>query len=156
MYLGIKYHWGDHFNKITPIYSELEIPQLDKSKYDAIEVNHMDKADEVYVPEIVVEDKSVLFVESMNKKQVIEFCKDLLSKTIKDEIQLELAVTNCVVSNYQDSYQNSFTVDEAEKRKKLRQIATKKCSSELNHIKTDSEIEKQLLMGICVSDELSR
>ena len=33
----------------------------------------MDKADEVYVPEIVVEDKSVSFVESMNKEHVIEF-----------------------------------------------------------------------------------
>ena len=156
MYLGIKYHWGDHFNKKAPIYSELEIPQLDKSKYDAIEVNHMDKADEVYVPEIVVDDKSVSFVESMNKEQVIVLCKDIFSKTIKGEIQLELAVTNCVVSNYQDSYQNVLTADGAIKRKKLRQIATKKCSSELNHIKTYSVIEKQLLIGICVSDELSR
>ena len=67
-----------------------------------------------------------------------------------------LTVTNCVLSKYQDSYQNVFTADEAIKRKKWRQIATKKCSSELNLIKTYSVIEKQFLIGICVSDELSR
>ena len=43
--------------KNPPVYSELQIPQLDKSKSDAIEANHNDTADEEYVPEIVIGDK---------------------------------------------------------------------------------------------------
>ena len=156
MYLGIKYHWGDYINEKSPIYSELQIPHLDKSKPDAFDANHIDTADEEYVPEIVAGDKIHSFVESMTKEQIVALCKNLHRKMIKDKLQMELAVTNCVVSNYQDSYRNVLTGDEAIKRNKLRQFATKKCSSELNHIKTDSVIEKKLLIGICVSDGLSR
>ena len=156
VYLGIKYQWGDYFNEKSPVYSELQIPQLDKSKYDAIEAKYIAKVDEEFVPEIVDADKSVSFVESMNKEQIIGICKNLLSKSIKDKLQLELAVTNCVMSNYQDSYQSVFTGDEAIKRNKLHQLATKKCRLGLGHLKTDTVIEKQLLIGICVSDGLSR
>ena len=74
------------YNEKSPIYSELQIPQLDKSKSDAIEANHIDTADEEYVPEIVVGDKIHSFVESMTKEQIVDLCKNLHRKMIKDEI----------------------------------------------------------------------
>ena len=109
VYLGIKYHWGDYINVKSPRYSELQITQLDESKSDAFDANHIDTEDEEYVPEIVVGDKNHSFVESLNKEQIVDLCKNLHRKTIKDELQMDLAVTNCVVSNYQDSYQNVLT-----------------------------------------------
>ena len=91
----------------------------------------------------------------MNKEQITEHCINLLSQSIKDTLTLELATVNCVVSNFQETFQNinSEPVKESINKKRVLQ---EQCRLEYNRSPQYSLLEKQLLIGICISDNLNR
>lgn len=148
--LGIKYHWGDFFSDNAKPVIELDIPE----KLKTINVkNNQDQSENTYSPEIIKGSKSESLVSGMNKEQVEKACSYLLIKTSKDDLLLELAIANCVVSNFQDSYQEASNNKSSETIKKKTYIG---CSRNINPLQQYSTMEKQLLIGICVSDSISQ
>ncbi len=108
-------------------------------------------------PEIVKNNTDSTLLISMNKGQITEHCINLLSKDLKDDLTLELATVNCVVSNFQQTFQNSrkHNNDLEAGLKKKRLLFNQQCKQQYNQSSQNSMLEKQLLMGICVSDKLN-
>ena len=149
MFLGIKYHWGDYLRITQSVSNELLIP--DKTENTIIDqVNLISVSQNKFTAEIVKGDRSFHLIEVMNKEQVTVQCMRLLSKTIVDNLLLDLAVANCVVSNYQEIIQ-----DVAQRNSNYSRFI-KKCNLEFNQQAEYSTLEKQLLVGICVSDNLTQ
>lgn len=157
IYLGINYHWGD-FLKTTPATSSvLPIPEKIESTLTTFDVNQSDSSTEYnFNPEIIDTGKSNSILESMNKEQMAEHCTKLLSKQIIDPLTLELATVNCVMSNFEETYQNSNNLDDKATLVTQKNIElNKQCSADYNQGIKYSAIEKELLIGICVSDRLN-
>ena len=155
IYLGVKYHWGDHLKTVPDASIELSIPdkKLTDINIQIVEGNNSNFFD----PEIVLNNTDSTLITSMNKEQITEHCINLLSKGLKDPLTLELATVNCVVSNYQPTFQNSKKLNNdleaGLKKKKL--LFNQQCKQQYNQSSQNSMLEKQLLVGICVSDKLN-
>ena len=156
IYLGIKYHWSDYLkadkaNNISP----LIIPPISNDNLNNPQLSHINSLEtEVFKPEIIplndpLSDKGDM-ITSMTKDQVELHCKSLLNRSIKNNDQLSLAVVNCIVSNYQEPLQSVYETSYLRKKKRLR-IA---CQKQFIHAKY-SKIEKQLLIGMCISDKIT-
>jgi len=108
--------------------------------------------DAKFNPEII-EDNNQSVLDSMTKGQIAEHCSSLLSKQINDSVTLELATVNCVMSNYQETFQNINEQDKNSALAAQKKNKTKKyCARQIQHNKQLTSIEKELLIGICVSD----
>jgi len=157
IYLGIKYHWSDYLkpNKSKNI-STLEIPAISNnitSKINKTNFNNHNLIEaEIFKPEIIHLSQNNDLISSMNKDQVELHCKTLLRKSITNNEQLNLAVINCIVSNYQESLQTINDTSYLKKKEKLRQTCQKQFVDTRNY----SNIEKQLIIGICTSDRLTQ
>ena len=155
IYLGVKYHWGDHFKKTSPISMELDIPAQNDAANNNRVVSNNDANS--FDPKIVQGSSASSLIDSMNKEQINEYCINLLSKELKDTLSLELASVNCVLSNFQETFQNSNVQNnhnEVEIQNK-KSLFKQECDQELTQSKKYTAIEKQLLIGICVSDRLN-
>ena len=154
IYLGIKYHWSDYLKADkSSIVSTLEIPPINSNSNNKPDFNNKKRVEpETFTPEIIplVEDNDL--ISSMNKDQVELHCKSLLSKSIKNSDQLNLAIINCIVSNYQESHQTINDKSYMQKKEKISQICQQQFISNNNY----SNLEKQLLVGICISDRLTQ
>lgn len=154
IYLGVKYHWVDHFNKSSGFAIELEIPA--KKNIDTNNLS-LDKPKDPFAPDIIQNNTSNAALDSMNKEQITEQCENLLSRELKDPLTLELATVNCVVSNFQETFQNvkvqkNVIEDQLKKKKSIYQ---RQCNQQFIQSTQYSIIEKQLLIGICVSDKIN-
>lgn len=152
IYLGVKYHWGDHLKKEPDSSIELSIPQKEPSIKEVVITEGQNVGG--FEPEIVKTNELNSLLSSMNKEQITEHCINLLSQSIKDALTLELATVNCVVSNFQEAFQNANYELDAESQNKKRQIQ-EQCRLQYNQSPQYSLLEKQLLIGVCVSDKLS-
>jgi len=154
IYLGIKYHWSDYLkdNKSSNIIS-LTIPVKPNisNKKTIGDIRSVDQQD-LFKPDILSVKQKGDLISSMNKDQVTQHCKSLLSKAIQNSDQLNLAIVNCVVSNYQEMLQ---TINDSSYLQK-RQTVYKRCQQQFAHDRKYSSIEIQLLVGICTSDSLSQ
>lgn len=153
--LGVKYHWGDYFKKGPSASMELNIPDENKSakNINAIEV----KGANSYLPELVQESNSSSLIDSMNKEQITEHCINFLSRDIKNPLNLELASVNCVLSNFQETFQILNIKDkqsEVELTKK-RLLLEQECVRSLIPNSKNTSIENQLAIGMCISDKLN-
>ena len=154
IYLGIKYHWSDYLkpNKSNNI-SSLKIPPISNNSKNNINFNnHNSIQAELFKPEIIPISQNNDLISSMNKNQVEIHCKSLLRKSITNSQQLNLAVVNCIVSNYQESLQTINDTSYIQKKEKLRKACQQQFVNSYNY----SNIEKQLLIGICTSDRLTQ
>jgi len=151
IYLGVKYHWGNQFNISEEHSLELKIPIKVVTDNSDINVN---KTKNPYAPEIINNNVESTLISSMNKEQIAEQCINLLSKDIKDNIALELATVYCVVSNYQETYQTENSQNSAELQR-MKVVFSKECKDQFNQSNQYSLVEKQLLIGICISDKLN-
>ena len=152
IYLGINYHWGKYLKGDEGSTVTLSIPE--KAEVDP-DISNSSKV-VTYSPELLQSNSANALLDSMNKEQMTEHCVNLSSKQIKDPLLLEIATVNCVVSNYQETFQNIKKAYAGSKHspQKERQLRSK---CRLQYI-TNNEytvIEKELLIGICVSDNLS-
>jgi len=153
IFLGINYHWGDYLKPEPKPSTELSIPE---KSYTNETVDKVTSKIVVYNPEIVDSKIDNALLDSMNKEQIAEHCINLLSKNISDEVTLELATVNCVMSNYQETFQNSQSSADELKSAQLKQLKLKRqCTSEYQQINQLSQIDRELLIGICVSDRMN-
>jgi len=151
IYLGINYHWG--VKPSSKPSNELVIPE--KVKAD-IAVDKSDISKSNYSPEIIISKNENALLDSMNKEQITEHCANLLSREYKDQITLELATVNCVMSNYQETFQNLKSSDDKIYNDHQKQLLLKKqCIKDHNQKKEYSLIDRELLIGMCVSDRMN-
>ena len=107
VYLGMEYHWIG-FNKNDKGKNiELKIPEraqtlASKSSDNFSQHNNVVTANEEgsFQPQIMQTARSSSLVTHMTKMQVTESCTQLLTKKIADVELLELAIGDCVLSNY--------------------------------------------------------
>lgn len=155
IYLGIKYHWVDHFKTNSDGSIELSLPdkKIVEPNVNADQANNSNLFD----PEIIKNNTSDTVLISMNKEQITEHCINLMSKELKDPLLLELATVNCVMSNHQETFQEKKELSNNLKVKmnKNKLLFNQQCRNTFNQNTQASALEKQLLVGICVSDKLS-
>ena len=154
VYLGMKYHWVEIFqNKANKI--ELNIPTQSKviGGFNNIKVEGSPKD---FQPSLIQgkEQEASAQLAEMTKEQIAERCQQLFKKTAMDKGLRELAVGDCVVSIFREK--NSLRSPQNRETQIKRQNATQQCQRTINKTKFSNEIEKQLLLGICVSDKLNR
>lgn len=155
IYLGIKYHWGDHLKTDKPVVIELSIPKKSAQQENTLTTEV--KTINTNEFNIIKDGETSTLISSMNKEQIAEQCIKLLSRTISDKLALELATVNCVVSNYQETFQdNTITDEQAKIAKSKKTILRKQCQQQYLPQKTYSAIESQLLIGMCVSDRFNQ
>jgi hypothetical protein len=161
VYLGMKYHWIGFYpddNKNM----ELTIPDSPAmlNTNNSTNVNsEMNQASEEFQPQIIQSVRFSTAVSNLNKEQIRESCTSLLRRTILNVGLLELAVGDCVISNYRDSIREIDVNTESLSSAKNGQVQIQKnnsknaCIRRLNHKNYSNEVEKQLLLGICMSRE---
>ena len=155
IFLGLKYHWVSylHTEKVE-LKKTLELPENEQSfsQSNVIQVEEV----ELFEPEIVEITKDSVPLENMTKAQVIDACGSLYDKTSGDGTLKEIFVGNCVVSNYQESYQEiniEQKQDDALHQKK-REQARRKCLQQQPQTGQFDSLDSLLLIGICISNLL--
>ncbi|MEH6455437.1 MAG: hypothetical protein V7749_03890 [Cocleimonas sp.] len=154
IYLGIQYHWGDKLKETPKTSIEISLPD-NKTVItdDVVVINNSN----LFNPEIVINNSKDTLLSSMNKEQIAEQCLNLLSKELKEPLTLELATVNCVMSNHQETFQNSKEFNNQLKQEinNKKQLFSQECKNRLNQTSQYSLLENQLLLGICISDRLN-
>ncbi len=153
VYLGMKYHWVEIFqNKANKI--ELNIPT--QSKVIGGFNIKVEGSPKDFQPSLIQgqEQEASAQLAEMTKEQIAERCQQLFRKTAMDKGLRELAVGDCVVSIFREK--NSLRSPQNRQTQIKKQNATQQCQRTINQTKFSNEIEKQLLLGICVSDKLNR
>jgi len=163
VFLGMKYHWiGFNHNakniklnipKDTPVLGPVEQAKLsqdnDLSSAFNLEPNTEERR---FQPQIIQRARPSSLVINMTKVQVVESCRQLLKKKIVNTDLLAVAVGNCVISNYRDSI---IDIKGEEEVSSIKSNVLKACQHSVG-VNGDysNEIERQLLLGICVSGKL--
>jgi len=156
--LGMKYQWtGFAINQGTGT-QELEIPEAKDKSIVETENSAVDST-ENFEPELIDIASANSLLESMTKAQIYQSCQGLITATKgnnpDNNFASELAVVNCVVSNYQETFQHRGDKQSTDNIDKKTQISLK-CNQEIMPLANFSLLDKQLLIGICVSDLLSQ
>ena len=153
IYLGMKYHWVEIFhNKTNKI--ELNIPTQSAVNGERDNVKVEGSAKE-FQPSLIQgqEQQATAFLADMTKGQIAERCQQLYRKTAMSKDLMDLAVGDCVVSIYREKISLGSTQNRQIQIK--RQNATQQCQRTMSQTKVSNDIERQLLVGICVSDTLN-
>jgi len=153
VYLGMRYHWIETFqNKTNEI--ELNIPTQSKviGEFNNVKVEGSPKD---FQPSLIQgqEQEANAQLAEMTKEQIAERCQQLFRKTAMDKGLIDLAVGDCVVSIFREKTLINSTQNRQIQLK--RQNATQQCQRTINKTQFSNEIERQLLLGICVSDKLN-
>ncbi len=157
--LGIKYHWVE---KMRPSEQQKEIP-IPVAKEANQSVLAVDDTDPVkgkeneFEPEMITDVDYADVVANMDKTQILEACTELYTQTEHDPVLKELAIGDCVVSNYSESEDGGITRSKNNRQvQTLRKNATLACWKELQLGGSEfSQLEQQLLIGVCVANRLS-
>lgn len=159
--LGIKYHWGDYLKEKPQASAELKLPIPSDSDNDA-NTKGSALADQTEVieggfsPEIVESTQNESVLDSMTKEQINAACLDLLGNQISDPLMLELASVNCVMSNYEETYQETpERTQSTQQALKNKALIKQQCQSQVDSYSHSSPIHRELLIGICVSDKVN-
>ena len=171
VYLGMKYHWVGFYQDDGKI--PLILPNTNKTL--GTNINHKNnQVNPLFVtgerksfqPQIIQittqkNPAEIPQIVDMTKAQVTQNCANLLSKKINDSEILQLAIGNCVISNYRESLIAKRPTNQAGsevKSTKNRQAQIQKnnrvkaCNQRINSKNISDSIEKQLLLGICLSE----
>lgn len=109
VFLGMKYHWVEVFNKSSQQLTELTIPQVSEKDAFASDPQIVSTAVDSYSKtdktEIIETDKSSSPLANMTKQQVLEYCQKRFKTQGFSEDAIIVAVGNCVVNNYQEPYE---------------------------------------------------
>jgi len=155
VFLGMKYHWIGFFQTGNNQDMTLSIPDLPVSPELANNGVEEEKIEGDFQPEIIPTLSSDSLIENMTKNQVEENCLQLYQEET-DELLLELAVGNCVLSNFNDPYQELSEERGTASNNRQKQTHKKNiintCSQKVDEMSYNNEIERQLLIGICLSN----
>ncbi|HIP94582.1 MAG TPA: hypothetical protein EYH20_04520 [Leucothrix sp.] len=121
----------------------------------------IDASKDIFQPEIIKNGPSIALIDAMTKDQLALQCQQLYFKTFKmaEDPSVELLVGNCVVSNYQEPFEESIkTPQMIQEEQRLKQRAISNCQYQILQPNNNalSGVEKQLLIGICVSNQVSQ
>lgn len=156
IYLGINYHWGDYLKPTPETPVVLAIPEKDNENQLASLNSSLVNPPTQFSPQIVAPNNGNDLLDSMNKEQITEHCTNLLSNEIKEPLTLELATVNCVMSNYQETFQQEATIENTSKASQQNRLILKQqCTNNYAQDSNYSLIHRELLIGICVSDRLT-
>lgn len=168
----MKYHWGTALknNQLEPTV-ELDIPKVEKPDLTptnvvvpTIEVDPVIEPTETidkYQPAIIKNGPAVSLIDAMTKDQIALECQKLYSESfgMADDLNAEILVGNCVVSNYQEPFEESniktaqLLQQEQYKKKRIINLCRQQILQPRNN--EFSGLEKQLLIGICVSSKIN-
>ena len=186
VYLGMKYHWVDAFKKEDDqkmlaqkgrnktdqtLSSKVELSDVppitmspdvsDGIVTDFVADAESNDGESPFLPEIIKNTAATSLIDSMTKDQIALYCQTLYYKSLDmvEDLNAEILIGNCVVSNYQEPFQETIktqVVLQREQQLKLR--ASKNCRYDIQQPENASytNIEKELLIGICVSDLMGK
>ena len=155
VFLGIKYHWVKVLQHKNDKQISLQLP--DNQTEIASPPPELLQEDE-FQPEIINQQLIQSKLSNMTKEQITIGCQRLF-KTALNEGQKELLIGNCVVSNYQESIQAISNIGSTVNRQKLtqKQNAQKNCQNQITRQQKNLKpLENELLLGICVSNQMNR
>ena len=103
--MGMKYHWVDKINSGDTQNVSLEIPQ--KAASDAQTQHNKTTQSLDFQPVVLQHDSNNThsYFSMMTKQQVIDYCTAQVQKSTLANEQMTLAIGDCVVTRYQDPYQ---------------------------------------------------
>ncbi|MEE9326063.1 MAG: hypothetical protein V3U71_02130 [Cocleimonas sp.] len=158
--LGVKYHWTGFSFKSDSGVKTLSIPEEKLKSTINMPENSLKPVVEadVFTPEILNGNSKVnSLVESMTKQQIKNSCQELMRKVMVNDPTVDLAIINCVVSNFQEVFENNNNQEKSNEEQILelskQEIDIKEqCIQENMYLEDFSLLQKQLLTGICISD----
>ena len=163
--LGMKYHWiekihlGNDKQQVIPIPARSEKEQVSQTSTLQEEKNSLVKSsDKDFEPTVVTDVDYAEVIAKMDKEGVFEACTSLYANSDQLLELKELAIADCVVSNYSEPDKKTESSSSNNRQKQIqKKNATLACWKELQLGGTDySKLEQQLLVGVCVADKLSR
>jgi len=149
--LGMKYHWVAFF-KSPESKVELTLPQ---SSIPLITTEKDNVSNPPFQLEIIRSTKQSI-TANMSKQQIFEGCLQLYNKLgVSNEAMIDVIAGVCVVSNYQETIQDTVTQHRSDGQIQQKQLIEKSCYQQVEHEANLTPLEKQLLWGVCVSDGLN-
>ena len=182
VYLGMQYHWGETLKKSTskPPQKQLElsipkaedlveepqdltVPIIDVEPLESDDAlsEEENQNDELFEPEIIKNGPTIALIDSMTKDQIAIQCQQLYNQSFNmaDDPSVDLLIGNCVVSNFQEPFEESIKTPQIiQKEQQIKQRAISNCRYQILQPDNNglSGIEKQLLIGICVSNQINQ
>ena len=161
--LGSKYHWAEiikfkHNEEVNLTFpSEQEEQKSTSHQINTKQIEKLEEIEEKFEPRLMSNVNYSSSVSLMSKEQVSQKCQQLFSDSGMDELLLDLAIGDCVVSNYNETIQEEAESNNNRQSQTVKKNAERICTQKLKQ-KNDSHtvLEQQLLIGICVSDQLNR
>ena len=158
VYLGMHYHWVDVLNSNDNDQTILPIPPIQPS---ANKLNSSSDEEGVgqtlphFKPVIIPADQNKSLLATLTKGQISQHCLSIFNKLHNTRDTQELFIADCVLSNYKEPIQ-TYQEDQTSAQNQLDQSIRKKCqmSSGSNTDKL-SFVEKELLVGMCLSNSAS-
>jgi len=151
VYLGMKYDWVEIFqNKTNKVELNIPVQSAVNGEFDNVKTKNSPKD---FQPSLFQgqEQEAIALLADMTKEQVAERCQQLFKKTTIDKNLLDLAIGDCVVSIFREK--TSLNSTQSSQIQIQRQNAIQQCQRSINQSQFSNEIERQLLIGICVSDK---
>ena len=160
--LGSRYHWAEKikFNKNDDV--QLKLPLVDKSKPSnsnivSVSLVTTNENDEKFEPKLMANNNIISSVSLLSKEQVVQKCRQLYQDSKLEGLFLELAIGDCVVSNYNETIKEKAQSTNNRQAQTVKMNAEKACKQKvMNDTNGYTKLEQQLLVGICVSDQLNR
>ncbi len=147
--LGMKYHWVD-FLKSPKSDVELILPQSPAT------LKAIEKSSEASFPLEIIHSTKQPITANMSKQQILAGCLQLYSKLgVSDDTMIDVIAGDCVVSNYQETIQNTSVQKKTPAQIQQRRTLEYRCHQQVKGDARLTPVEKQLLWGVCVSDGLS-
>jgi hypothetical protein len=149
--LGMKYHWVAFFqspeSEVELSLPQRSIPLITKEK---------DMVSKLPFQLEIIHSTKQPITANMSKQQILEGCLQLYNKLgVSNEAMIDVITGVCVVSNYQETIQNTVTQQRSSGQIQQKQLIEKSCYQQVEHETQLTPLEKQLLWGVCVSDGLN-
>lgn len=162
--LGMKYHWVslvfDENTKSEELISNEQLSNLVASKKPSIDTLMLSQAhaasnEQPVIFEPIIIDQKIEFpaLKNMTKTQLTEKCRQLFFKLYNHSNQDKIFIGNCVISNFHEVFQETPVehLIDAKNIETQRIKADEFCRAQQNNKQNLLWIEKELLIGICIS-----
>lgn len=128
----------------------------------ADENEQINDPEESFQPEILKNTIATSLIDAMTKDQIALECQQLYNQSLGmlDDPSVDLLIGNCVVSNYQEPFEDNGIktpqMIQQEEQRKLKAVYNCRYQILQSGDNELTDIQKQLLIGICVSNQLSQ
>jgi len=158
VYLGMQYHWVDILKPSNSDQTVLPIPPIKTSVKKLNSSNDEEglKTLPHFTPMIIPTDPSKSLLATLTKDDISQHCLNLFNKSHKTRDAQDLFIADCVLSNFKEPVQ-VYQEDKTSSQNQIEQNIKKKCQTSLGSDTNKlSIVEKELLVGMCISNSLSR